>query len=476
MHNAFRFGGRAATSLAAMALLAGAPACGSVTDSILEFDDPDLILPNNVNSLPGARAVANGAIGRFINMTAGGEGSWLYGGLLTDEWTTSSTFIQNDETDQRKVQLLNTQVTGFYRGMNRVRTAANQAIPLLQTFDSTNKAVIAEMYFARGFAEMQLALDFCNGIPLSNAAGEVVEYDSPRTGAEVFQVAVASFDSAIAKAGTDAASLIVVNAAKIGKGRALMALNQYAAAAAAVAGIATSYRYQHNFSLTTNTNIIWGQGFSAKRYSVGDSIDGNNRDILVKNAIPFTSAKDPRLPVVDTKSDPQPTVGQDGGTIMRITGVLGPTGVINPIYDRLTSIDVVNGIDARLIEAENQLKNNDVTGWLATLNGLRNGANRITSIGTVTIGATALPNLTDPGTPAARVSLLFREKAFWTFARGQRLGDLRRLVRQYGRASTDVFPEGVHFKAGNFGSDVNLPVGTDEQNNPNFTACLDRNA
>jgi hypothetical protein len=199
---------------------------------------------------------------------------------------------------------------------------------------------------------------------------------------------------------------------------------------------------------------------------VGDSIDGNNRDILVRNAIPFTSAKDPRLPVNDTKTAAQPTVGQDGGTIMRITG----------IYDRLTPIDVVNGIDARLIEAEVLLKNGDVAGWLAKLNGLRNGADRVTAIGTVTISATALPNLTDPGTPEARLNLMFREKAFWTFARGQRLGDLRRLVRQYNRAATNVFPEGVHFKAGTFGSDVNLPVVTDEENNPNFTGCLDRNA
>jgi hypothetical protein len=186
----------------------------------------------------------------------------------------------------------------------------------------------------------------------------------------------------------------------------------------------------------------------------------------VKNAIPFTSAKDPRLPVTDTKVTAPLTVGQDGGTVMRLT----------TIYDRLTPIDVVNGIDARLIEAENQLKNNDVAGFLATLNGLRTGANRVTSIGTVTIGATALPALTDPGTAEARVNLLFREKAFWTWARGQRLGDLRRLVRQYGRAATAVFPEGVHFKAGTFGADVNLPVVTDEENNPNFTGCLDRNA
>jgi len=467
MQNAFRFGGRLTWTLATGALLAVSPACSSITDSLLEVEDPDLIMPSNVNSLPGARAVANGALGRFVNSTAGGEGTWLYGGLLTDEWTTSSTFIQNDETDQRKVQLLNTQVTGFYRNLNRVRTAANQAIPLLEEWDAENKALIAEMYFARGYSEMQLANDFCNGIPLSNGAGEEVVYDQPRTGQEVLAVAVASFDSAIAIAtGTDAQSLLISRAAKVAKGRALMALNQYAAAAQAVAGIATDFRYQHTFSLTTNSNIIWNQGFSAKRYSVGDSIDGNNRDILIRNAIPFTSAKDPRLPVTDTKFVPPATVGQDGGTVMRLT----------QIYDRLTAIDVVNGTDARLIEAENQLKNGDTAGWLATLNALRQGATRVTTVGTVTIGATVLPLLTDPGTAAARVSLMFREKAFWTFSRGQRLGDLRRLVRQYGRAPTDVFPEGVHFKAGNFGSDVNLPVVTDEENNPNFTGCLDRNA
>lgn len=466
MRNAFRSGGRSLHLITAAVLVAVSPACSSVTDSLLEVEDPDLIMPTNVNSLPGARAVANGALGRFRTATAGAEGTWMYGGLLTDEWTTSSTFIQNDETDQRKVQLLNTQVTGFYRNQNRVRTAANQAIPLLQQFDSTNRALRAEMYFIRGYVEMQLANDFCNGIPLSNGAGDEVVYDSPRTGAEVFAVAVASFDSAITTAGTDAQSVSIATAARIAKGRALMALNQYSAAAQAVAGIATSYRYSITFSLTTSDNIIWNQGFSAKRYSVGDSVDGNNRDILVRNAIPFTSARDPRLPVTDSKVTPPATVGQDGGTVMRLT----------TIYDRLTAIDAVNGIDARLIEAEALLKAGDVPGWLAKLNGLRTGADRVTSIGTVTIGATALAALTDPGNTDARVSLMFREKAFWTFARGQRLGDLRRLVRQYGRTATNVFPEGVHFKAGNFGSDVNLPVVTDEENNPNFTGCLDRNA
>jgi len=466
MSYAIRFGGRTVQALLATTLLLGFPACSSVTDPLLEADDPDLILPSNVNSFPGARAVANGALGRFRNMTAGNEGLWMFGGLMADEWTSSSTFIQNDETDQRQVQLLNTQVTGFFRNINRVRTAANQAIPLLQKWDSTNTALRGEMYFARGFAEMQLAQDFCNGIPLSNGAGEILIYDTPRTGAEVFAVAVATFDSAITTAtGATAPAVLVATAAKIGKARALMGLGQYAAAAAAVAGIATSFKYQHTFSLTTSDNITWNQGFSAKRYSVGDSVEGNNRDIFVKNAIPFSSAADPRLPVRDSKfTAPLNTLGQDGGTVVRLTS----------IYDRLTPIDVVNGIDARLIEAEAQLSAGNPAGWLVTLNGLRNGATRVTTTGTVTVPA--MTSLTDPGTAASRLSLTFREKAFWTFARGQRLGDLRRLVRQYNLPSTDVFPEGVHFKAGNYGSDVNFPVVTDEQNNPNFTACIDRKA
>jgi hypothetical protein len=89
--------------------------------------------------------------------------------------------------------------------------------------------------------------------------------------------------------------------------------------------------------------------------------------------------------------------------------------------------------------------------------------------------------LTDSGTKVGRENLLFREKAFWTFSRGQRLGDLRRLIREYGRAAdgsdTGGYPIGTHPKGGVFGSDLNLPVTTAEQTgNPNFSQCIDRKA
>jgi len=38
-----------------------------------------------------------------------------------------------------------------------------------------------------------------------------------------------------------------------------------------------------------------------------------------------------------------------------------------------------------------------------------------------------------------------------------------------------VFPTGPYFKGGNYGVDVNIPVPQPEENNPNFTQCIDRN-
>jgi starch-binding outer membrane protein, SusD/RagB family len=82
-----------------------------------------------------------------------------------------------------------------------------------------------------------------------------------------------------------------------------------------------------------------------------------------------------------------------------------------------------------------------------------------------------MPALADPGTAAGRLNLLFREKAFWTFTRGQRLGDMRRLVRQYNRPANTVYPEGVHYRGGTYGTDVTLPVPQEEQNNPKYQGC-----
>jgi hypothetical protein len=72
------------------------------------------------------------------------------------------------------------------------------------------------------------------------------------------------------------------------------------------------------------------------------------------------------------------------------------------------------------------------------------------------------------------VDQLFRERAFWMYLTAHRLGDMRRLVRQYGRGLETVYPTGSYFKGGSYGTDAVLVPHQDETNNPNWTACTDK--
>jgi hypothetical protein len=445
------------------------------TERLLEAEDPDLVPPENVNSPDGAEGVRLGAMRRWSLTTAGpntngSESTWLFGGLLTDEWGTASTFVQNDQVDTRRTGADNSTVTNAFRALNRVRTAANQAIPLMREWRPTEATRLAELYLARAFAEMQLASDFCNGIPLSDAATAdgIIIYGDPISGDSVFKLSVITADSGIALAtATDTQTTNILFALRVIRARSSMATATTPAARAAVAAqvttalIPTAFSYNHTFSTTTGDNGIWGQPNSNRRYLVGDSVEGNSRNILVRNAIPFFSSRDPRLPanytITTTAGRTDTTKSQDGLTNSRIT----------PLYGRTTSIAVANGIDARLIEAEAQLNAGNVAGtngMLPILNGLRGSAR---SLGTVTTPVMAA--LADPGTQAGQEDLLFREKAFWTFSRGQRLGDMRRLIRQYGRSATDVYPEGQHYRGTTYGTDLTLPIPQQELNNPKYT-------
>lgn len=442
-----------------LALAMSATACQEANKQFLQVTDPDIINPSDVVSPEAAVAVANGAIATFRTTTGAGESTWLFGGLLGDEWSTSSTFIQNDETDQRQIQEFNGSVTGMLRNLYRVRTRADQAITALKAVRPDARSLIAEMYLARGYAEMQMASDFCNGVPIGNGNAVPLPEDGvPKTNQELFAIAAASLDSGLTFAnGTDAASVLMNRSLRVTRARVALARGDFAGAGTLVSGIPTAFQYQHTFSANAGTNTLWGQGLSSRRYSVGDSAEGNARLITVRNAIPFASARDPRLPVVTPTSGS--VNGQDGLTYTRTTTMWG----------QFTAVDVANGVDARMIEAESALKAGNVTSWLAIHNALRAAPPKLGEI-----QPAAMTALVDPGTEASRVSLHFREKAFWTFSRGQRLGDMRRLVRQYGRTVDNVFPQGVHYKGGNYGGDVNLPVVTDERNNPNFKGCTDR--
>lgn len=438
--------------VSAVCTIAALTLVGGCRDTLLGVQHPDIITPGNLNTAGGADGLRVGAIGRLAAMTAGDESSWLYGGLLVDEWKSGDTFIQRDQADSRSIDPSNSFVGVAYRDINKARVDSYLALQALKAYEPAPVSNLGQMWFVKGFAELQAASDFCNGVTFADLTGAAPAVGKSMSDSAAFVMAAASFDSALANSGGDPT---VTNSAKIGKARALLGLGRFQEAGAVVAGIPTSFAYNMTYEAVKQDNFIWTLNNSARRYSVQDSVDASG---TVPNGMPFVSAKDPRVPT----SAPV-KVSFDGVTPFQ-------QQLIWSVRD--APVPVTNGIDARLAEAEASLAAGNAPVWLQILNTLRGGP---TSDGPLTISGMA--PLADPGTTQARAKLMFRERAFWTFGRGQRLGDLRRMIRQYGFTPAQVFPGkgGVWFKTGaKYGQDYNIPVSGDELNNPNFHGCTDR--
>jgi hypothetical protein len=152
-----------------------------------------------------------------------------------------------------------------------------------------------------------------------------------------------------------------------------------------------------------------------------------------------------------------------------------------------TPIIMASGVEARLIEAEALLQKNDPE-WLVKLNDLRATCTPGSACSPVLVsmsGVQPLPQIVDPGTKAAEVDTLFRERAAWLYLTGHRQGDMRRLIRQYpGRQPNTVYPIGPYplYPGGDlrytqYGSDITMPPPESERTvNPKYSGCLTRGA
>jgi starch-binding outer membrane protein, SusD/RagB family len=447
---------RGAALIGAMALCPLA-SC-AVQDNLLEPQQPQIIKPTDVQNATGAVGVYTGALGRLRFALNGGDNNqesiWNFAGLMTDEFKSGDTFSQRNDADQRVTQTSDGVMAVTYNRVQQSRGFARDAINSLRQYAPTETVKIAEMYMVMGFMEETLGQDFCNGIPLGETVAGIPSYTNPLPDSLVFKQAIVRFDSALTLlTGTDVTSIYVRNATLIAKARAQVALGQFAAAATTVAGIPTTYAYLITYSQTTQSNEWWQMGTSTKRYTVGDSVDATG---TIQNALPFASAGDPRVKVNRTS-----TKSFDG---------LTPFNEFVD-YGREDPTALVSGVDARLIEAEARLQAGDYPGMNSILNALRTAPPKI---GNLTIAAmTPLP---PPVLASDAINQYFREKAFWQFGRGERLSDLRRLVRQYLRTQDQVFPTGPFFKNGVYGTNVTFPVPDSERSNPNFVGCLDMKA
>ncbi|HET8837136.1 MAG TPA: RagB/SusD family nutrient uptake outer membrane protein [Gemmatimonadales bacterium] len=433
-------------ALAALAL----GGCG-----LLDTEQPNIIDPGTLNSPAGAEALRSGALADFAFVKDGDgtqfqDGLILVAGLLSDEFVHSTTPPSEQEIDQRTTALINPSLSDVYRNLHKARAGAELAAESLQKYlvDPTATTEIAEMQAIAGFAYVYFGEDFCSGVPFSKVRGDTITYGTQQTTTEIFTAALAKFDSALAQPGLAEDDGTITNLATVGRARALLDLDQFTDAADAAAAVPGDFNYdtEHADSPQRLQNAIWSYT-NGGLWSVSDVEGGNG--------LPYISALDPRVQVdsLDDDGDGFADPGLD---------------LITPQYSLLkypaasSPVPVADGTEAQLIVAEAQLQANNLSGMRTTLNNLRDG-----------IGLGALPT---PANRDAAIDMLFSERAFWLYATGHRLGDMRRLIRVYGRDSESVFPTGDYHKNGTYGPDVNLPLPIEEQNNPNGGVCLDRNA
>jgi len=470
----------------------------------LNVQDPDIVPPGNLNDKTVLPTIRAGAIGDFaLAYTGSGadgsggtvEGVTMYGGLLGDELINSETFPTRIEVDARgPIQKTNADVGLWFRNMQRARRSAEFSAERYRSLspDTTKETGFPEVITLAGYTYIFLAETWCSGVPVSHVdADGKLTYGAPLTTTQLLDTAIARFDAALAAAAaldTSGASAAIrapklatrlarIRFATVGKARALLDEGQFAAAAALVptSAVPTSFSYviQHSENTTRENNGIFNATLIFKRYAVADQ-EGHFAAAFAPSGtgpgLPYRSSADPRIPwqLVITPPTPPATKpdtnkGFDGSTLQ---------------FDQLRySITLATGAEARLIEAEAQLQNGDTATNAApmytTLNALRSSPPSYFTPSS-TLGALTTDSATGAG---GAKRLLFRERAYWLWLTAHRLGDLRRLIRQYGFAADSVFPSGPYFKSQvpTYGSDVNFPVPVDEENNPNFTQCIDRN-
>jgi len=443
-----------ACAIAALALAAAAAGCKN--DSLIKVTDPDILNPGDYTTPAGATPLRVGVLSDFASAFDGGTDSFItITGNLADELLASDTFDGRLTINARKSVEVNTEMEAVYRVMQRTRTGAARAAAILATSAPTPLANRGELYMVLAYSEMFLGEGWCSGVPFSSEDGTATTYGQPMTTDAMFTLAAAHFDSALALAETNAR---VLNGSKIGKARALLNLGKFTEAAAAVAGVPTTFILTTSHSANSSTNGAWSATTSgASRYRLMTS-EG-------KNGLPFlgqAATAEPRIPW---------TTSTRVGFSSQFTAQPNQSK-----FGQYTDGVVATGAEARLIEAEAALQAGTQAARdavFASLNALRTGGAPIGGSSTANVTLAAIAG-SAPTAQNDAIDLLYKERAYWMWLTGHRLGDLRRLVRIYKRDSESVFPTGALTSPldGTYGTSTTITVPFSEKNNANFKGCL----
>lgn len=431
-------------------------------DDVVEVQAPDQVSPAALNDSTALPAFVAGAQSDFQVAYAGSdvsEGQVNMSGLFTDEFIQTESFPTRFQVDVREITRENITTGPVFLNLQRARASAERASAQFLKFERPTAAGRYDALNLGGFSYVLFGENYCSGVPISRLEDDftTLTYGDAQTRDEILAAALAKFDTVLADTASAAAAVARRNLARVGRARTLLDLGRFADARTTAAPVPATFAFSVQASENTGrqNNGIWGFSTNQGRWGVSEGEAGEG--------LPFVSAADPR--VTSRRRSTNSGNGFDGGPLQE--QLKYPT--------RTTSTVLADGVEAQLIVAEGQLQAGDAAGFLATLNGLRSNT-AVLALRNITV---ALPALADPGTATGRQDLLFRERGFWLYLTSHRLGDLRRLVRQYARTAASVYPSGAYSsngRSGTYGSDLHFPIPIDEGQNPQTPTTPERNA
>jgi hypothetical protein len=421
---------------------------------------PDVVKATSVTGKAALQSQLAGAFGDFAEAYFGSglsssfidgqaqEGQVIASALFTDEMHETDYFTNHLQVDLRTADRDNITVDDAYRLIQRARLSAEQTALNFTTYDPTNTGRLTVLNLD-GFAFVLLAETFCANVPISSvdASGNIT-YGGPVGTDSLLHAAEAKFRQVISlstsdlSATADTAGIATeVNRANVGLARALLDEGQYAAAGVAAGNVPDGFAdtVERSSNSPAEQNGVYYYTNIEVRYAVTSNEGGVG--------LPFTISGDPRIVMGNPVST---TLGLDGVSTDSIQQLYPAYGSPGPL---------ATAIEARLIEAEAAMQAGNSGLYLSKINGVR--------------ALYGLSALSDPG-GTARVDTLFTERAYDLWLTGHRVGDLRRLMRQYGRAENTVWPSGTYFKNNlQYGNQVAFPIPREEDNNPKYTdaAC-----
>lgn len=392
----------------------------------------DIRDPKVVQNSAGAVAMYRGTLDAFAYYVGGGSANILepnpsptsipdtyvaLSGIFTDELLTHPIPMGgvNGNLGQLDLRYFDPTTRGAvisdfgYTGLHLIRGRSRIARAHLRQYgENLPREWMGHLYAIEGFAAVLLAELRCSGIPLGIlGAGGSFTTTHGFTTDEVYAYALSYFDSALVTAGD---SVRFRYLAQLGKARALLGMGDVPGAAQAVADVPDTYRYVFTY-VAQYPKFIPSPSLIIRSDREG------------VNGLPFVSSGDPRTSLPD-------------------------------LMNRTAPLVFATGVEVRLLQAEAALRAGDAN-WLVALNALRTTCvlgDPCPSPAPAGLGGVAnLPPLEDPAigmlthedSVSARIDLVFAERAFWLYLTGRRQGDLRRLVRHYGRPEGQVYPVGL---------------------------------